>query len=173
MRHWYMLTIVGSDQPGIVAKITQSLYQADCQLGEASMIRLGGNFTIMLMVASSHDDIYLTKVLSPICQSHLLTAHWDKIEGKLHDHPTPDALITVSGADRPGIIAQVTEALFSAGMDILDLTSDVAGTEESPLYIMQIEGVSKDGIETLEAKVKPLLPEHIDVKIKAIDFLLG
>lgn len=173
MLHWYMLTIVGSDQPGIVSKITQSLYQAECQLGEASMIRLGGNFTIMLMVASSHDESYLTGLLSPACKEHSLTAHIDEIEGKLHDHPTPDVIITVSGADRPGIIAQVTEALFSAGMDILDLTSDVAGTQEKPLYIMQIEGVSKQGAEALEASVKPLLPKYIDVQIKAIDLLLG
>ena len=48
--NWYMLTLVGEDRPGIVAKITATLFQAGCNLGEATMARLGGNFTVMLMV---------------------------------------------------------------------------------------------------------------------------
>ncbi|WP_455205874.1 ACT domain-containing protein, partial [Kaarinaea lacus] len=49
-KSWYMLTLVGKDQPGIVAKISSALFQAGCNFGEASMMRLGGNFSIMLMV---------------------------------------------------------------------------------------------------------------------------
>ncbi|CAK0777283.1 hypothetical protein CCP3SC15_5790004 [Gammaproteobacteria bacterium] len=47
MKQWYMLTVVGQDRPGIVALLTASLYEGGCNLGEASMIRLGGNFTII------------------------------------------------------------------------------------------------------------------------------
>ncbi|MFQ5443717.1 MAG: glycine cleavage system protein R [Nitrospinales bacterium] len=50
MKQWYMLTLVGKDRPGIVAQLTGALFQAGCNLGEASMTRLGGNFTVMLMV---------------------------------------------------------------------------------------------------------------------------
>ena len=48
--NWYMLTVVGKDKPGIVASISEVLFDAGCNFGEASMSRLGGNFTIMLMV---------------------------------------------------------------------------------------------------------------------------
>jgi len=48
--HWYMLTLVGRDRPGIVARVTRALYAGGCHLGETSMMRLGGNFTIMMMV---------------------------------------------------------------------------------------------------------------------------
>jgi peptide deformylase len=37
---WFMLTLVGKDRPGIVAQITRALYEGDCNLGEASMVRL-------------------------------------------------------------------------------------------------------------------------------------
>jgi len=50
MDKWYMLTVVGEDRPGIVAKLTHALFEGGCDLGEASMMRLGGSFTIMLMV---------------------------------------------------------------------------------------------------------------------------
>ena len=170
---WYMLTIVGTDKPGIVAKITQSLFKANCQLGEASMIRLGGNFTVMLMVSADADKTDLESLLQPVCENFQLKFHLDAIQSKLHDHPTPEVLITVSGADRPGIVAQVTDVLFNAGLDILDLTSDVAGTQEKPIYIMQIEGVPLQGIKALEESVRPLLSCNIDVQIKPIDILVG
>ena len=50
MKSWKMLTLVGEDQPSIVAKVTQTLYRGGWNLGEASMIRLGGSFSIMMMV---------------------------------------------------------------------------------------------------------------------------
>ena len=49
MENWLMLTFVGKDRPGIVAKVSQVLFDMQGNLGEASMTRLGGNFTIMLM----------------------------------------------------------------------------------------------------------------------------
>ena len=55
MKKWFMLILVGKDQPGIVAQITRALYEGECNLGEASMVRLGGNFTVMLMVQSAGD----------------------------------------------------------------------------------------------------------------------
>ena len=35
--------------------VTRALFEGGCNLGEASMIRLGANFTIMLMVSYSGD----------------------------------------------------------------------------------------------------------------------
>ena len=49
MGNWYMLTMVGKDRPGIVAEVSQVLFEAGGNLGEASMARLGGNFTVMLL----------------------------------------------------------------------------------------------------------------------------
>ena len=49
MTGWYMLTIIGRDQAGIVARVTAVLYEMGCELGETSMLRLGGNFSMMVM----------------------------------------------------------------------------------------------------------------------------
>jgi predicted amino acid-binding ACT domain protein len=51
--HRHMLTVVGADQPGIVAKLTEALFRGGCNLGEASMARLDGSFSVMLLVAAS------------------------------------------------------------------------------------------------------------------------
>ena len=121
MKHWYMLTVVGKDQPGIVAGLSSALYRTGANLGEASMARLGGNFTIMLMAETAADEAELRSQLNPFADKLQLHVHIDRIEGRLHQHVEPNVQIAVHGADRPGIVAQVTGALASAGLSILDL----------------------------------------------------
>jgi glycine cleavage system transcriptional repressor len=166
MYQWFMLTLVGEDKLGIVAKITAVLYENGCHLGEASMIRLGGNFTIMLMVNYSGNAEKLSTLLEPTVQSLGLYAHVDAIKGTLHEHHSPDVRITVYGADRAGIVAQVTESLAHSGMNILNLESNVGGTAKKPFYIMHIEGSAAQGISILEAAIQNLIQQHPDLKVK-------
>lgn len=173
MSKWYMLTLVGKDRPGIVAHVSAALYESGCNLGEASMMRLGGNFTIMLMVLFDGSAKALTALVKPITDSLELHAHIDGIEGKLHDHLTPDVRITVYGADRAGIVAKVTGALAEAGLHILDLESDVAGSEDRPIYVMHIEGHAAEGIEALASAMEIVKKEGVEARISPIDTLIG
>jgi len=134
MKNWFMLTLVGQDQKGIVARISALLYDNGCNLGEASMLRLGGNFTIMLMVNTDAELTTLEQVLAACVADLKLHLHLDQIESQLHQHPEADVRISVHGADRSGIVAQVTQSLAAAGLNILDLQSSVAGSAEQPIY---------------------------------------
>lgn len=174
MSHWYMLTVVGTDRPGIVAKLTHALYEGGCNLGEASMMRLGGNFTIMLMVYSEGNRKSLENLLEPVVDSLGLHAHIDRIEGKLHQHREPDVRIVVHGADRAGIVSQVTGALAETGLNILDLESDVAGSEDNPIYIMIIEGLATEGVDALRSALDILCEEEgIEASIESIETMLA
>lgn len=173
MKRWHMLTVVGRDRPGIVAGLTEALYRAGANLGEASMARLGGNFTIMLMVESDTDTQGLQRLLEPFTASLSLHVHVDLIEGRLHEHVELNARIAVHGADRPGIVAQVTQALATAGFNILDLDSDVGGTSVQPIYVMTIDGHAVGGIEALERALAPVRQSGIEVRISPIDTLVG
>ncbi|TPW11387.1 MAG: glycine cleavage system regulatory protein, partial [Halothiobacillaceae bacterium] len=108
MKSWYMLSIVGKDQPGIVAQVSGELLRAGANLGEASMTRLGGSFAIMLMVEYDGAMAPLNDLLAPVMQRLNLHLHIDAIEAGLHHPLEPDVCITVFGADRTGIVAQVT-----------------------------------------------------------------
>ncbi len=173
MKRWYMLTVVGQDCPGIVAGLTDMLYRSGANLGEASMARLGGNFTIMLMVESDAGIPGLQRLLEPFAATHSLRVHADPIEGRLHEHVEPNARIAVHGADRPGIVAQVTHALADAGFNILDLDSDVGGTAARPIYIMTIDGHAPGGIEALERALVPVRQSGVEVRVAPIDTLVG
>jgi glycine cleavage system transcriptional repressor len=168
-----MVTLVGRDRPGIVAQVADALFQGGCNLGEASMLRLGESFTIMLMVHDGGSTETLHRLLQPVASALSLHLHVDPIEGGLHKHVQPDVRITVFGADRPGIVAQVTGALAEAGLNIVDLESDVAGSEDKPIYIMYIEGQALRGVPALELALKTVTGRGIEAHLEPIDTLIG
>ena len=108
-----------------------------------------------------------------MAQSLDLQLHVDSIEGHLHQHLLPAMRITVSGADRAGIVAKVTTALAEVGFNILDLESDVAGSEDKPIFIMHIEGSSDEGLDAVAAALDVVRRDGIDVKLTPIDTLIA
>ena len=171
-QQWHMLTVVGVDQPGIVAKLTDALYRGGCNLGEASMARLGGNFSVMLMVEGANTAA-LEQLVRPVTDALGLRLHLDPIHGDLHQHVEPNVQVTVYGADRPGIVAQATAALADAGFNILDLNTDVAGTVERPIYILLIDGFAAEGVTAVERAMAPLRAGGIEVRVTALDIMIG
>jgi glycine cleavage system transcriptional repressor len=168
MSDWKMLTLVGEDRNGIVSRVTDALFRGGWSLGEASMIRLGGNFTIMMMVTGEGD---IEAILQPAVSELGLHLHVDDIAASLHRHMVPNIQVRVAGADRAGIVAQVTGALAESGFNILELESDVAGTEDKPVYIMFIQGYADAPVESLEEAVAGL--GDIDVSVSPIETLIG
>ena len=171
--HWNMLTLVGEDRPGIVAAVTRALYAQGCNLGEASMIRLGGNFTIMLMVGGERPCAELESALAPVAEQLGLRLHLDPVRGGLHQHLAPNVQVRVAGADRAGIVAEVTGILADQGFNILELESDVAGSSERPVYIMNIQGYCERTLEDLEVSLSGLAGQGISVDVSPIEILIG
>ncbi len=171
--HWFMLTLVGEDRPAIVAKLTTALFEGGCNLGEAAMARLGGNFSIMLMVQHAGSEESLSALIKPVAQALNLHIHVDLIEGHLHRHLIPDVRVTVYGADRAGIVAQVSTALNQVGFNILDLQSDVGGSDSKPVYIMTLEGQARDGVAAIETALADIARAGIAVDVQSIETLIG
>ncbi len=173
MSTWKMLTLVGQDKPGIVAKITTALFDVGAQLGEASMMRLGGNFTIMLMVKSELSIEQLNQSIEQVVKELNLSSSFQAIEARLHQHEIPDTRITVYGADRPGIVAKATTHLLEAGFNIMDLESDVAGDEADPIYIMHMEGIAENGAQALETAMQQIKADGVNIDVMPIDIMIG
>ena len=170
---WHMLTLIGEDKPGIVAAVTRALFEFGLNLGETSMLRLGGNFTVMMMVSGEHNEAELRDRLKPVIEAQGMCLHIDPIKAHLPEHLVPNIQVTVTGADRAGIVAQVTSALAGAGFTILDLDSDVAGPADKPVYIMQIAGVADVAVEAIERALVPLREDGVNVNVSAIETYIG
>lgn len=170
MTDWMMMTLIGADRPGIVARVARVLSDAGVSLGEASMLRLGGSFTIMMMVSAPLGEAGLRQAMTPVLDQLGLRMHLDPVDGGLHRHQIPNVRVRVNGADRTGIVADVTGALLDQGFNILELDSDVAGDSDNPLYIMTIEGYSERPLETLTRAVEGL---GVNASVSPIETLIG
>jgi glycine cleavage system transcriptional repressor len=145
-RTW-ILTAVGKDRPGIVAGVTKVLYELGCNLEDSAMTRLGGEFTIMLRFAAPAPLVQrqLERALQPLARRLRLAIYLKvlaKAEMKAVTRGTP-YLISVYGADRPGIVYRVSSLLARAGINITDVsthrTSSAKGKKAGPLYVLLLE----------------------------------
>ncbi|MBF0219155.1 MAG: amino acid-binding protein [Gammaproteobacteria bacterium] len=173
MKQWYMLTLVGEDRAGIVAAVTRELFNCGSNLGEAAMVRLGGNFSVMLMVEYGGDPELLQQALSGVIERFSLNLHLMQISGELHHHLEPNLQLTVYGADRTGIVAEVTAALAENGFHILDMRTDVAGSSSEPIYVMQIEGFCSLGVAELLPRLKAAAAQQVEIALREIDLMIG
>jgi len=171
---WYMLTLVGKDQPGIVARLSTALCQGGCNLGESSMTRLGSNFTIMLMVQFEGTTQQLEQMVTPVAKALDLHNHVDLVEGGQHFLIQPNVRISVYCSDRPGIMEEVTASLASAGLNILNLDSNIGVEENTATYYIHLEGVAGDGIDPLYEALDVLSRQKkMQTQLIPIDTLLG
>ena len=165
-----ILTVIGEDRPGIVAAVTQALYNAGCSIGDAAMMRLGGYFAIMQVLTYPYDLGAVETALDPAVKSLNLRIHLDPVSSVGDGGEVPDTRVTVFGADRPGIVAAVTGALAAIGFNIVDLESELSGSTERPLYIMVIQGRAPGGVAAVREVLEPLRErENIEIGVHPID----
>jgi glycine cleavage system transcriptional repressor len=141
---WIAVTAVGRDRPGIVARVTGALLHLGCNLGETSMARLRGEFAMILLVRlplsatveSSREalqvlgaDMDLTVTVRALAPEELVQAAQ---EGAGY-------ILRVYGADRPGIVHDVTQRLAEDRFNVTDLETRVIPGEGGPVYVMILE----------------------------------
>ena len=97
--HWYLLSLVGKDRPGIVAKLSAGLCKNGCNLGDSSMVRLGNNFVIMLAVQFNGSQEALSNIVAPLADSMNLKQNLIEIEEGTHDIE-PDVRINIYSDER-------------------------------------------------------------------------
>ena len=136
---WHLLSLVGKDRPGIVAKLSAGLCKNGCNLGDSSMARLGSNFVIMLAVQYPGSQEALANVVAPLAGMLDLNQHIMKIEDGTH-HIEPDVRINLFSEDRMGIVEDATQLLAEAGLNILTLESNLDTNQPNNSYTIHIEG---------------------------------
>lgn len=144
---FFILSLFGKDQPGIVAAVSKALYMLGLNLEDSSMTRLNGEFTIMLIVASEEDRTAeeILQSLHEVGQSYGLFMVCRELEEIACPQVEAIYRIVVSGSDRPGIVYGVASTLANLGLNISDLRTEKRGN----LYVMVIEAEGREGIEDM------------------------
>jgi glycine cleavage system transcriptional repressor len=136
------VTAIGRDRPGIVAAVSGALLELDGNIEDSQMSILRGHFAVMLIVKvpGAVDQQRLADALGTVRDELGLEAITvEAVDALEADAPRPTHVLTVYGADHPGIVSAVAGALAADGVNITDLETRLAGSAEKPLYAMMLE----------------------------------
>lgn len=141
-----VISAIGKDKPGIVSGVTGILYRHGASIEDSSMSILEENFAMIMIVA-----------LPPKSSASALTRDFKKLEKKLSlvisisipkNKPHVGSsrakgmpyIVSVLGADKPGIVHRVSKLLADHMANITDLNTKVIGKEGTKnVYAMVLE----------------------------------
>ncbi len=154
----FIIAVMARDRPGIIAAITRAVFELEGNVTELSQTVMGGYFTLILRAT-------LPAGLTPeTVRQRIETARPELELAACVRRYDPEPLfmpeddtawfLTLQGPDRPGLIAEVTEALARRQINIEDLYTR-SGNEEITM-IFQIRPRDPQGAEALRAELETL-----------------
>ena len=131
MQRLLVMTMIGTDRPGLVRSVAALVRQHEGNWLESRMSRLGGQFAGILRVeVPEAQEQSLIKSLQTLATSGLnVVVH--------PDSPRPIAagrhfkVLEIVGQDRPGIVSQISGALAGQGINVEDLHTECASAAMS------------------------------------------
>ena len=118
-----VFTIIGDDRPGVVEQIATTVNQHDANWLGSRMSQLGGKFAGM--IEASGAQAQLAELSRALEQLEGLTVVVQPA-GVIQPAASRTVVVTMLGLDRPGIVREVSMALRTAGLNVLDLSTDIS-----------------------------------------------
>ena len=121
-----VLTFVGDDRPGVVSEISQAVAAHRGTWLDSRSVRLAGKFAGVALVSVPDESLIpLESALAKLAPSGLRVS----IDRGAAGDEKPGRLVTLEivGAERPGIVRDVTQALTGLGVNIEEFTSGLEG----------------------------------------------
>jgi glycine cleavage system regulatory protein len=144
-----VMTIISPDRTGLVEAVARAVADHGGNWLESRMCRLGGEFAGILRV-----ELPAANKSALLAALHQLQANGLQIVVR-EAAPVPAAAsrqtkLEIIGADRPGIVREITSALARAGVNVEDFSSEVASAPMS-------------GETLFKASARLQLPTHCDL----------
>ncbi len=143
----FVLTAVGPDSYGIVARVTAALSDLTCNLADSRMSNLSGHFAMILVVegANELDERGIYNAVQSRCSELSLLVDVKRIDEEVdNDLDGERFVVSVYGTDRPGIVAGICDVLAAHHANIFDLATRVIETGASSVYTMVLEVALRD-----------------------------
>ena len=132
----HAITVLGHDRPGIIAETTGRLAGLGLNLEDSSMTLLRGHFAMTLVCVGPVAPAEVEAALSGLTSDGTLSVSVRALPEESSRPATGTPwLLTVHGADRPGIVSSVVAEVAGVGGNITDLTTRLTGD----LYVLVAE----------------------------------
>jgi glycine cleavage system regulatory protein len=119
-----VLTILGDDRPGLVSAVSAPVSAHGASWERSEMSRLAGKFAGIVVVAVPADRVEALRADLTALESEGLQVLVERT-----DEPGPSVSqrlhLDLLGADRPGIVAEISATLADAQVSIEELSTDV------------------------------------------------
>jgi glycine cleavage system transcriptional repressor len=173
----FALSAIGRDRPGIVAAVTADLLAHGLNIEDSQMSIMQGHFTIVLIVACAEDldaPALRADLASSAERLELDALSLNEISERQDPAPSePSCIVTVYGADHPGIVHAVAAALAERRVNITDLqTRLVCEPGSNGLYAMMLElslpeGLSQGRLEEIFENVRS--EQGVEVTVRELE----
>ena len=149
------VSAVGLDRPGIIAGVAERLAAHGANITDSRMAILRGHFAITLIVEGAAREALEADLATLGLEAVMVT---EVPEAASHPRSEPTAVVSVHGADHPGIVAAVTRVLADAGVNVCDLQTRLA----QELYVMIIDAAVPPGLalEELDRRLRAVASEQ-------------
>jgi glycine cleavage system transcriptional repressor len=167
------ISTIGADRPGIVAAVSRVLLDHGCNIEDSSMSRLHGEFVMMLVVDGPASADALGAALRPVAaELDLLVGVREIDPDAVTTAPVRPHVVSVYGADHPGILHGVTELLARNGVNITDVATRLLDPHGTPVYLMllEVELPERTDADALAADLAELAGRlGVDASMRAAD----
>jgi glycine cleavage system transcriptional repressor len=158
----YAVTVIGSDRPGIIADVTAALARLGGNLEDSTMTILRGHFAMVLLVSAEPSRDEVASGLSPMESDGTLLVSVREVPEE-YDVAAPGApyLLSVHGADRPGIVSAVTAEVAAVGGNITDLSTRLTG--ELYVLLAEVDLPARADVDALDRRLREVA-EGLDIE---------
>ncbi len=172
---YFALTIIGRDRPGIVSRVTELLFRSGFNIADSSCSILGGQFSMILIISNPEITTpeQFSDTFKPLEESNLsVYIRTLKAGGELRPEMEGElCMISVYGADKPGIVYQVAKQLGDHQINITDLNTKLIGSKQNPVYVMMIEALLPDTLTVEDVngwmeQLKSVL--QVDISVRSL-----
>ncbi|MCP5463213.1 MAG: hypothetical protein H7A34_08650 [bacterium] len=178
MKRIIALTALGYDQPGIVASLTECLYNAGCNLEESSMTLLRRDFAIIMLITIPADmsTEHVYQCITPAIDKFRLTVNirglmGNELEEASADNPS-NYVLSIYGLDKKGIVYKITSVLARMMVNITgsETHTKTDGSKTIYSFFLEIFVPFKCSIETLKKNLADVCRElSVDFSLTAVE----
>lgn len=177
MSDFVVVTAVGRDRPGIVAAVSEVFWRAGCNVEDASMTLLRGEFAVLLI--ARRPKALSTEALATELRGleersglRITLKELSEPESAPHSATGTPYVLHVYGTDREGILYRISALLAERAINITDVNTRVLTEAQPPLWVMMVEIELPPGQE--ESDLQAALAEaardlSVDVSLRAVE----
>ena len=178
---FYVISVIGEDRVGIVSKVTQFLFKKGFNIVDIEQSVIHSQFTMVLLIQPFHAHFQLNQLrtglsrLAKELRMSITLTPLDEFKGLRLAETKKPYILTILGADRPGVVATFSSALASHHCNIerikmiargeflaMEIWIDLRETNFSSLRTDLTEVAKKVGMDIIAQ------PEHAFKKRKKV-----